>query len=174
MKDFNNFCEIRLWILTGQVSRSLSGLTSENVRTFKDLTTAFTRLLWNSWNMMMMQPSGKCISRFIYISNLCNVALWGLSRSAELIQVTNTVSPIDRYILNICRYTKPTPFLFLSRRGASTDLQHDIVKSSCDLDLRPDFKLDLARSPCVLYMLPTDLTQKTRCCQRFHLPWFFF
>ena len=38
----------------------------------------------------------------------------------------------------------------LSRRdAASTDMQHDLLGSPRDLDLRSNFDLDLARSPCI-------------------------
>ena len=39
----------------------------------------------------------------------------------------------------------------LSYQGASTDMQHDLVGSPRDLDLRSNFDLDFSRSPCICF-----------------------
>ena len=41
--------------------------------------------------------------------------------------------------------------LCLSRRDASTDMQHDLLKSTCDLDPRSNIDPGLSRPPCICF-----------------------
>ena len=44
--------------------------------------------------------------------------------------------------------------LCLSCRDASTDMQHDLFRSTCDLDLRSSNDPDLSKSPCICFDAP--------------------
>ena len=44
--------------------------------------------------------------------------------------------------------------LCLSCRDASTDMQHDLFRSTCDLDLRSNNDPDLSKSPCICFDTP--------------------
>ena len=44
--------------------------------------------------------------------------------------------------------------LCLSRQDASTDMQHNPLRSTCDLDLRSNFDPDLSRSPYICFDAP--------------------
>ena len=44
--------------------------------------------------------------------------------------------------------------LCLSCRDASTDMQHDLFRSTCDLDLRSNNDPDLSKSPCICFDAP--------------------
>ena len=44
--------------------------------------------------------------------------------------------------------------LYLSCQDASTDMQHDLFTSACDLDLRLNIELDLSKSPCICFDAP--------------------
>ena len=63
------------------------------------------------------------------------------------------------------RETKPAP-LCLTRRDASTDMQHDISWSSCGRDRRSN----CITSPwkVIMYMFRTGVTRGTRCCQNYY------
>ena len=56
--------------------------------------------------------------------------------------------------------------LYLSRRDASTDMQHGILGSLRNLDLRSNCHLDLLRSSYT-YVFQTALTRETRCRQNY-------
>ena len=80
------------------------------------------------------------------------VPLKGHLRSSHVMRVYKTF--FDNSSLQIkVREAKLAP-LSLSRRDASTDMQHDIPGSSRDLDLRSNFQLDLLRSPCMSFEPP--------------------
>ena len=44
--------------------------------------------------------------------------------------------------------------LCLSCQDASTDMQHDLLRSTCDLDLRSNIDPDLSKSPCICFDAP--------------------
>ena len=44
--------------------------------------------------------------------------------------------------------------LCLSCRDASTDMEHDLFRSRCDLDLRSNIDPDLSKSPCICFDAP--------------------
>ena len=41
--------------------------------------------------------------------------------------------------------------LCLSCQDASTDMQHDLLRSTCDLDLRSNIDPELSMSPCICF-----------------------
>ena len=80
----------------------------------------------------------------------------GLSeRSSEVIPGhVGSQAVFDNNLLQIeDREAKLTP-LCLSRQDASIDMQHDILGSSRDLDLRSNFQLDLLRSSYMSFEPP--------------------
>ena len=44
--------------------------------------------------------------------------------------------------------------LCVSCQDTSTNMQHDLLRSKCDLDLRPNIDRDLSRSPCICFDAP--------------------
>ena len=80
------------------------------------------------------------------------VPLKGHMRSSQVIRVHKTF--FDNNLLQIKDREATLAPLCLSRRDASTDMQHDILGSSRDLDLRSNFQLDLLRATCVSFEPP--------------------
>ena len=80
------------------------------------------------------------------------IPLKGHLRSSQVIRVHKTFFYNNSLqIENIKAKMAP---LCLSRRDALTDMQHDILGSTRDLDLRSNFKLDLFRSWCMSFEPP--------------------
>ena len=80
------------------------------------------------------------------------VPLKGHLRSSQVMRIHKTF--FDNNSLQIEDREAKLALLCLARQDASTDMQHGILGSIHDLDLKTNFQLDLLRSSCISFEPP--------------------